>query len=153
MEKFFFPFLSWSSARHYFGIWVSFICQIMFLVFQWTKGNSFDMATNLSPSFEKLPRGRRSASPLTHIWLIGSEILPCPYHLVIIERVKERRPLPPPPFCNSCLLLLSADGQKVALASPKCIRVSYFLVTIHIYAHWVSIPVITNSQGGIYLWA
>ena len=32
----FFSFLSWFSARHYFGIWVSFISQIMFLVFQRT---------------------------------------------------------------------------------------------------------------------
>ena len=32
-----FSFLSWLSARPYFGIWVSFISQILFLVFQRTK--------------------------------------------------------------------------------------------------------------------
>ena len=61
---------------------------------------------------------RRFASPLTHTGLIESEVLPCLYHLVITERVEERQPLTPPPFCNSCLLLSSTDGQRLALPSP-----------------------------------
>ena len=60
--------------------------------------------------------GRRFAFPLTHRWLIESEVLPCPYHLVMIERVEERQPLLLPLFCNSCLLLSSADGQRVVAA-------------------------------------
>ena len=54
--------------------------------------------------------GWRFASPLTHIWLIESEALPRLSHLVIIERMKERWPLPLPLFCNSCLLLSPADS-------------------------------------------
>ena len=40
-------------------------------------------------------RGRRSASPLTHTWLIESNVLPCLSHLVMIERVKERETASP----------------------------------------------------------
>ena len=70
--------------------------------------------------FLSTKHSHKFASPLMHTWLIESEVLPCPYHLVIIERKEKRRPLPPPPppFCNSFLLLLSLDGQKVALPSP-----------------------------------
>ena len=57
--------------------------------------------------------GWRFASLLTHTWLIESEVLSCPYHLVIIERVEENQPLLLPLFWNSCLLLSSADGQRV----------------------------------------
>ena len=40
--------------------------------------------------FHSTSHGRRFAFPLTHTWLIESEVLPCPYHLVIIERGEER---------------------------------------------------------------
>ena len=39
----------------------------------------FFLCTKHNPKF---------ASPLTHTWLIESEDLLCPYHLVIIERVE-----------------------------------------------------------------
>ena len=56
-------------------------------------------------------------SPLTHTWLIESEVLPCPSCLVIIERVGVRDSLSHGQFsllqssADSCLLLSSADGQ------------------------------------------
>ena len=74
--------------------------------------------------------GRRFASPLTHTWLLESEALLRPYHLVMIERVGERE------TASLSIILLTtivADGQRVAHPHPwfsKRIRVSYFLVTI-----------------------
>ena len=110
----------------------------MFLIFQRTKGNSLCVFTTLTTTWQltyfrslknyyvltfgsfslNTNRCSRSASQLTHTWLIGCEVFPWPYHLVIIEQVKKRQPLPPLPFCNSWLLLSSADGQRVALPSP-----------------------------------
>ena len=46
---------------------------------------SFFLSTN---------HGCRFAPLLTHTWLIRSEVLPCPYLLVMIERVGERLSLP-----------------------------------------------------------
>ena len=43
-------------------------------------GGGFFLGTN---------HGRRFVFPLTHIWLIGSEALPCPYHLVMIEMIER----------------------------------------------------------------
>ena len=67
--------------------------------------------------------GRGFASPLTHLWLIESEILPCLSHLVIIERVGERDSLSP---CHYHIIL----AYYYRPLTVKCIRVSYFLVTI-----------------------
>ena len=100
------------SARHGFGIWVSFISPNYVLGFSTSKSNSlcvlsFDdhMATNLvsvvwkfstcwffflagSSSVPNMVEG--SASPLTHTRLIESEVLTCLSHLVMVERVGER---------------------------------------------------------------
>ena len=62
-----------------------------------------------------------SISSLTHTWLIGSEVLPCPHLLVIIERVKERYSLPSP----YPVILIYYYRPLMG----KCIRMSYFLVT------------------------
>ena len=81
-----------------------------------------------------------SASPLTHTWLIESEVLQCPYFLVMIEKMgeRERRATPLPILLITIVrrfLLATMDGRQ--LPSPpllgECIRVSYFLVTIYIY--------------------
>ena len=97
-----------------FGIRVSFISQIMFLVFRQTKGNSlcvfilWPLSMRLHPMMNERQltyihslknyfdffgifslgpnHGRRFASPLTHTWLIGSEVISCLSHLVMIER-------------------------------------------------------------------
>ena len=45
-------------------------------------------------------------------------VLPCSYHLVIILRVKEKQPLPLPLFFNFCLLLSSADDQRITAPFP-----------------------------------
>ena len=62
-----------------------------------------------------------STSPLTHTWLIRSEVLPCPHLLVIIEKVKERYSLPSP------YPVILIDYYRPL--TGKCIRMSYFLVT------------------------
>ena len=132
-------FLSGFSAWHYFGIWVSFISQITCLhsptkkqqllmclhplTTKWRLTGLRSLKIHLvlaffGSFFLSTHYSRRFASPLTHTWLIESEVLPCPYHIVMIERVEERRPLPLPLFCNSCLLLSSADGQRVAAPFP-----------------------------------
>ena len=92
-------FLSGFSARHCFGIWVSFISQITCLhspanksqltslrnlkihyVFFCFLGGGFFLSAN---------HGHRFASPLTHTWLIESGVLPCPSQLVL-KRGLER---------------------------------------------------------------
>ena len=75
-----------------------------------------------------------STSPLTHTWLIGSEVLPCPHLLVIIERVKERYSLPSP----YPVILIYYYHPLTA----KYIRMSIFLVTmvaesIHFHGGWL----------------
>ena len=125
-------FLSGFSARHYFGIWVSFHIQITCLHTPTKKRqlimcihpliNKWQLINLRSLKIHKVlalggcfflstTHGRRFASPPTHTRLIESEVLP--YHLIIIESVEQRRPPPLPLFCNSCLLLSFADGQRV----------------------------------------
>ena len=84
--------------------------QMMFLVFQRTKGNCFcvfilrRINSNCLVSvvwkfttcwlfgcfFLSTNHGHRSASPLTHTWLIGSGVFPCLCQFVLIERVEEK---------------------------------------------------------------
>ena len=67
--------------------------------------------------------GRRFASlPLTHTWLIESEVLPCLSHLVMIEKVGERDSLS---YCHYPVIFAYYYHSLMV----KCIRVSYFLVT------------------------
>ena len=40
--------------------------------------------------FFSTKHSRRFASPQTHTWLTESEVLPCPYHLVMIGRGEEK---------------------------------------------------------------
>ena len=81
---------------------------------------AFGSPSTMVANFTFTNHGQRFASPLTHSWLIGSEALPCSYHLVIIKKVKKRRPLPLPLFGNYGLLLSTADGQRLSAAfSPN----------------------------------
>ena len=78
----------------------------MFLVFQRTAGNFFCVFIIRRINNHKLVcvvwtfttcwllafssnHGRWSASLMTHTWLIGSGVVPCPCHFVIIERLEE----------------------------------------------------------------
>ena len=73
--------------------------------------------------------GRVFASPVTHTWLIGSEVLPCLSQPVMIER--DEREIASPHFHFSAYyyrpLILACYPRPL---TAKCIRVSYFLVTI-----------------------
>ena len=73
--------------------------------------------------------GREFASPLTYTWLIESEALPCLSPLVIIERVGERDSLSP---CYYPVIL----AYYYRPLTVKCIRVSYFLVTLTRILWW-----------------
>ena len=66
---------------------------------------------------------RGFASPLTHTWLFGIEVLTCVSLLVMIERVGERNSLA---HCHYPVILASYYRPQTV----KCIRVSYFLVTV-----------------------
>ena len=83
-----------------------------------------------------------SASPLTHTWLIECEALPHPHHLVMIKKVGGGETA----FLFFILLttivhwflLATIVGRRLHPPPQlgKCIRVSYFLVTIYIHIHW-----------------
>ena len=107
--------------------------------------NSFTMCWLFGSFFLSTNHGRRSASPpLMHTWLIESEVFSCPCQLVPIERIKEKQPSH---FHNSAyyysLLIFAchyswplAGKPHLLLPQPdKCMRVSYFLVTIYIYIY------------------
>ena len=73
--------------------------------------------------------GRWFASPLlTHTWLIENDVLPCLSHLVMIQRVGERDSL----FHCHYPVILAYYYRPLTV---KCIKVSYFLVTIYIYIY------------------
>ena len=84
-----FSFLLVFPVRHYFGIWVSSVSQIMCLHSPTKKRQlvSFRSLKNYHV-FAILP----FIPPLTHTWLIESGVLSWPCHLVLIGRVKEKRP-------------------------------------------------------------
>ena len=75
-------------------------------------------------------------SPPTHTWPIESGVFPCQCHLVMIERVEERRPLFLP-FLRPSL----ADGRRAAPPSPITRRMyegvifprRFILKTYHLY--------------------
>ena len=98
-----FSFISVFSAWHDFGIWVSSISQTMCLHSSTNKRQlpSFrSLKSYHALAFGRfLPRyqswSQVCLSPLTHTWLIESGIYSCPCHLVLIERVEEKRPLFP----------------------------------------------------------
>ena len=138
--------------RHYFGIWVSFIFQIMFLVFQRTKGNSLCIlilwrlhgnslciftrwwmnATDLFPWFEKLCVNffLQFFSSVPNM-VKGSAFLQT--HIWLIE--SEVLP------CLSHLVMIErGEGETASLSiilltTIVRIGVSYFLVTIYIYIY------------------
>ena len=117
------PFLfSAFSGRHYFGLWRlhSLINERPLTSFRSFKKITFLFSLVVSSSIPNMVEG--SSSPLTHTRLIGSEVLPCPHLLVIIERVKERYSLRSP---YSVILIYNYRSLTV-----KCIRMSYFLITI-----------------------
>ena len=70
-------------------------------------------------------------SPPMHTWPIESGVLTCPCHLVLIERVEERRPLFPL-LILACHYSQPTAGERHLLPPQpgECMRVSYFLVII-----------------------
>ena len=132
------------SARHCYGIWVSFISRNYVIGFSTSKDNSLCVFILWRPhgnqlifrslkirhvliflagssSISDMVGG--SASPLTHTWLIESKILTCLTYLVMIERVGKRDSLS---HCHYPVILADNYCQ----LTVKCIRVSYFLVTV-----------------------
>ena len=96
-------------------------------------------------------RGRRSASPLIHTWLIESEVLPCLSYLVMIEGGRERPPL----RCQFCLLLLSSDSHRVTLPFITTRRMHLGVIfprhNIYIYIYIYNVPGDQSSISGRFI--
>ena len=72
--------------------------------------------------------GRRSASPLTHTWLIESEVFPRLSHLVMLERVGEKDGLSHANSADYYRRPIASVSHFLSPQPGECIRVSYFLV-------------------------
>ena len=110
------------SVRHYFGICVFFISQITYLQSPAKKRQLTSLCSLENHHvlaffgcfFLSTNHGRGFASPLTHTWLIESEVLPYSYHLVMIERGEERDCL----SFHYSAYYYSQLGQRVVSSSP-----------------------------------
>ena len=148
-------FLSGFSAWHYFGIWVSFISQITCLHSPTAKRQLIMCLHPLTTKWQLTSLRSLKIHVLAFFfffffllqflppyqsWLqicfsadahiANREVLPCPYHLVMIERGEERE------TASLSIILLTtivSRRPKLQLPSPQpgeCMRVSYFLVTL-----------------------
>ena len=101
------------------------------------------------------------SSPLTHIWLIESKVLPYPYHLVMIERVEERDSLSFHYSAYYYSLLIRAchycrppDG-KLHPFHPQpgeSIKMSYFSSSLYIYIYIYILFKYVNISMEVPLW-
>ena len=89
-------------------------------------------------------------SPLTHTWLIESEVLPSLSHLVMIKRVGERERETASTAANSAnnyRRLIASVSHFLSPQPTEYIRVPYFLVTIYIYIYIAQINDTEKRDG------